>query len=167
MDGEKKLPRRALIVVGGASVILGLIGIAFNVFTLFRDYTSVLQEVKGEVAPDQFYTAFYIMSGICLSLYTALLVIGIQLIRQRSRWAFGLLGVMALEVLYYLATGVLWRSSQYRLSIAAATGISSGALIFQAIVLFPIWGPWIAIWSHRKLIQTAGSTVNNTSHPSV
>ena len=94
MDGEKKLPRRALIVVGGASVILGLIGIAFNAFTLFRDYTSVLQEVKGEVAPDQFYTAFYIMSGICLSLYTALLVIGIQLIRQRSRWAFGLLGVM-------------------------------------------------------------------------
>src|SRR5215510_10750198 len=101
MDGETKLPRRALIVVGGASVILGLIGIAFNAFTLFSDYTSVLQEVTGEVVPEQFYTAFYIMSGICLSFYMALLVIGSQLIRQRSRWAFGLLGIMVLEALYY------------------------------------------------------------------
>src|SRR5262245_49154555 len=122
MDREKKLPRRALIVVGGASLALGLISIAYNAFTLFADYTSVLQEVEGEVVSEQFYTAFYIMSAICLSFYTALLVIGIQLIRQRSRWAFGLLGVIVLEVLYYFAIGVLWRSSQYRFSIAAATG---------------------------------------------
>lgn len=164
MDREK-LPVRALIVVGITSLILGLIGIAYNSVTLFADYSSVLQDMRDEVEPGQFYAALYVMSGICVAFYAALLIVGIQLIRQRSSWAFGLLGIIVLEVLYYFAIGVMWRSSQYGLSVGAATGVSSGGLSFQAFVLFPIWGPWIALWARRRINQSTGSTDNTVLQP--
>lgn len=160
MDREK-LAVRALLVVGITSLILGLIGIIYNSVTLFADYSSVLEDMKDEVEPAQFHTVLYIMSGICVAFYAALLVVGVQLIRQRSSWAIGLLAIIVLEVLYYLVTGVVWRSSQYGPSVAAATGVSSGGLSFQAFVLFPIWGPWAALWAHRKISQAAGSASNN------
>ncbi len=109
--------------------------------------------------PALFYRAFYVMSGICITFYMALLVVGVQLIRQRRRWAVGLLVIVVLEVLYYVGIGLLWRSPQYAMAVAAATGVSSGALSYQAITLFPIWGPWLALWAHRKMSHSTGSTV--------
>src|SRR5262245_40767651 len=164
---RRKLPVRALIAVGVTSLILGLIGISYNWVTLSVDYSSVPQEVDGEVVPAHFYTAFYLMSAICVTFYAALLVVGIQLIRQRSSWAYVLLAVIILEVLFYIGTGVMWRSSQYGLSVAAATGVSSGGLSLQIILLFPIWGPWIALWAHRKINHPPELTSNNVVEPSV
>ena len=108
---RKKLPTRALIAVGVTSLVLGLVGIAYNSITLSADYSSVLQEMDSEVVPAHFYTALYLMSAICVTFYTALVVVGVQLLRQRSNWAYALLAIIILEVLYYLGTGVMWRSS--------------------------------------------------------
>jgi hypothetical protein len=149
---KAKLPARALVVAGATSLILGLLGIAYNSVSLSLDYSSIPHDMKNEAELGHFHTAFYAMSGICLAFYTGLIVVGIQLMRKRSRWAFGLLGIIVLEVLYSLAEGALWMSSEYGPSVAAATGVSGGGLSFQAFVLFPIWGPWVALWAHRKLV---------------
>jgi len=147
----EKLADRALILAGGSSVILGLIGIGYNAVTLFLNYSPILQDLNAKVETPHFYTAFYVMSGICVALYMGLVVVGIQLLGKRPAWAFGLLAIVVLEVLYYLAIGAMWRSAEYGLSVAAATGVSSGGLSFQVFVLFPIWGPWIALWGRRQI----------------
>jgi hypothetical protein len=145
-----KLAYLALRVVGGSSIILGLLGLAYNSAMLSADYSSSFLDMNDDVNPRQFYRALYVMSGICVAFYVALIAIGVQLVRKNSGWVKGLLGIIIVEVCYYLTIGILWTSPQYGMSVAAASGVSSGGLSFQAFTLFPIWGPWVAFWASRR-----------------
>ena len=149
MDRERLAPL-ALRGVGACSVVFGLLGLAYNSATLFADYSSSSLEMNDDVNPGQFYTAFYVMSGICVAFYVTLLIVAVQLIRGNYGWARVLLVIVVLEVLYYLSVGALWTSPHYGMSVAAASGVSSGGLSFQAFTLFPIWGPWVALWASRR-----------------
>lgn len=143
-----------LRAVGVMSLILGLVGLVYNAVTLSADYSSFLQDSKNEVDPKQFYTALYVMSGICVVFYIALFVMGTQLIKKKSGWSMGLLGLIILEVFYYVTIGVMWRNPQYGMSVAAASGVSSGGLSFQVFTLFPVWGPLVALWARRNQAKT-------------
>ena len=143
------LAQRALLLVGISSLVLGLAGLSYNCVMLPADYSSFLQDWENEINTEQFYTALYVMSGICVAFYTALLVIGTQLIRRKSGWAMGLLGLIILEVFYYVIIGIMWKSPQYGMSVAAASGVSSGGLSFQVFTLFPVWGPLADLWAGR------------------
>lgn len=149
-------PRRILVVVGVACILLALAGIGYNAITLTQDYSGTLQEFSNDPEYDEeslshFYTVFYALSGICILFYLLLAFTGVQLIRSKHNWVFVLLGIVVVEVLYFFMLGQSWRSPEYGLSIAAASGVSSGGLMFQAFVLFPLWGPLAAIWARSKI----------------
>jgi hypothetical protein len=149
MDSERLAPL-ASRVVGACSILFGLLGLTYNAVTLFVDCSYSFLDMNDDVNLGQFYPVFYMMSGICIAFYVALTVVGVQLIRKKFGWAKGLLGIIVLEVIYYLVIGLLWTSPQYGMSVGAATGVSSGGLSFQAFTLFPIWGPWVAMWASRR-----------------
>jgi hypothetical protein len=97
------------------------------------------------------------MSGICVALYVLLLTSGVQLIRNKPNWAFVLLAVVVLEIAYFLDVGWLWAHSPNAVSIAAASGVSSGGLMYQVYVVFPIWGPLLALWARRKILAAVAA----------
>ena len=148
-------PERVLIAVGIASMVFSLLGLFHNSMTLFVDYSPIVKELGQEYNLSNFYVVFYIMSAICITFYVVLFISGIQLIRRRTYWVFVLLLTVIFEIIYFIAVRVLSCDPDYGNSIAAATGISSGGLMFQAFGLFPIWAPIIAFWARRKMIRTS------------
>jgi len=152
-----KAPTRTLIAVGIACLLMAAAGIWYNSEYLTVDYSETLEtqsaenpEIKGDDLSD-FYTVFYVLSGICISFYIILAITGIQLIRLKISWVFVLLGIVVAEVVYYIVLGRLWGLPQYGRSIAAATGVSSGGLVFQGLSLFPIWAPLAALWARNRI----------------
>ncbi len=150
-DAPDKFPARAMTLVGVAGILFSTLGFWYNFQTIFMDFSGFHTEMEGEVNPEYFYAAFYSMSGICIIFYSALFLTSIQLIRKQANWAFGLLAIVALELVYYLVIGMMWARSPYGMSVGAATGISSGGLMFQAVALYPLWGPVVALWARSRL----------------
>lgn len=150
MTNSSKNPDRALVVVGLSSVLLAILGLWYNMTTLFADYTSIIDDLKSENDLRHFYTAFYVMSAICIAFFAGLFVSGIQLIRKKIMWVFVLSGIIALEISYFFLLGGLWANSTYGYSVGAATGVSNGGLMFQVFSFFPIWAPATALWARRK-----------------
>ncbi len=149
-----QIPRYTLTVVGVTTVVFAMLGLWYNYSTLFLDYSLPLEQSGKEHDIQNFYPIFYTMSVICIVFYVILLASGVQLIRKKTGWAFVLSGVVAVEVLYFVFVGYLWAHSPSRFSIAAATGVSTGGLTYQIYVLFPVWGPLLALWARRRILTT-------------
>ncbi len=141
------LARAALIGVGVVSIVLSILGLIYNFGTLGADFSGLHQQVDAPF----FYSAFYIMSAICILCYFALLYIGVQFIRGKTNVVRLLILVLVFEILYSFAIGSLWLLPDYGMSIAAATGVANGGLMFQAFVLFPLWAPLVAFVASRSL----------------
>jgi hypothetical protein len=43
------------------------------------------------------------------------------------------------------------------LASGAASGVSSGGLMYQIYVVFPIWGPLLALWARRRILATVAA----------
>ena len=160
-----KTPTRTLIAVGIACLLMATAGIWYNSEYLAVDYSDALEEILVEEPKyegddlSHFHTIFYILSGLCLAFYILLAVTGIQLIRLKTNWVFVLLCVVIVEVVYFMILSRLWMIPEYGRSIAAATGVSSGGLVFQGITLFPIWAPLAAFWARHRMRK--GSVAND------
>jgi hypothetical protein len=131
---------------------LAVLGLWYNSITLFADYSSVLSDLGREKELGHFYTALHVMSATCIAFFLSLLVSGIQLVRKKVDWAFVLAGVIAFEIVYFLLVTQLWTSSTYGYSVAAATGVANGGLMFQAFTLYPVWALPVAFWARHKKI---------------
>src|SRR5438128_12333573 len=97
------------------------------------------------------------MSTICIVCYTVLFYIGVQMIRGRTDVVRLLVFLVVFEILYVFAVGSLWLMPDYGRSIAAATGVSNGGMMFQVFALFPIWAPIIAFLASRSLREISST----------
>ena len=158
MDNKPKI---LLILIGIFSIILGALGLLYNAGTLFADFSSVTEQNDQPY----FYPAFYTMSAICITCYLILILIGICLIRLNRIAAYLLPAVLIFEVIYFFSLGVLWLIPNLGPSIAAATGIANGGLMFQFLTLFPIWASILALWSAGKIRSKKIQQPPQTSEP--
>jgi hypothetical protein len=139
----------SLIAVGVVSAALAMVGLSYNLTTLFTDFTDLVQ-THGI---PYFYPAFYAMSAICIACYLVLLTCGVQFIRLRPGLLKLFVGVVVFEVVYFFSIGILWVVPNIGTSIGAATGVANGGLMFQAVILFPLWAPVLARWAARRLTE--------------
>lgn len=153
-----KRPYITLKIVGIVSLLVAVGGIWYNAQYLSGDYSGVLKKLTED--PDnigrdysKFYPVFYTMSGICISFYILLAITGLQLIRVKSQWAYVLVAIVLAEVLYFFLITTFSYIPKYGDSVPAALGVSSGGLMFQILVLFPIWAPVAALWARRRLLR--------------
>ncbi len=145
--------------VGVLCLLFSLFGFSYNYLTFSRDLSGLAKEVGVEINEQYFINSYYIMTAVCITVFSLLAINGIQLIRQKPKWAIILLLISFIEIAYYLILSYLWQHSEYGLSVAAATGIANGGLSPQIFSLFILWGPAIAYWARTKTLtsQTTGT----------
>lgn len=133
---------------------LGVLLAVFSALGLWHNASGVIGLLSAEqTMPGQpyFWHAYCAMSAICVTLYVTLLVIAVEFIRLRPRFVRLFVGIMVFEVAYFFGIGALWTLPGLGMSIAAATGVANGGLMFQFMVLFPLWGSLLARWAKRRI----------------
>jgi len=142
-----------MIMVGIVSIAVAAIGLLYNMISLFTDFSDLVQE-QGTV---HFYPAFYTMSVICIACYIALLTCGVQFVRLRTNLLKLFVGVIIFEIVYFFSIGPMWLIPKIGMSVAAASGVANGGLMFQAFILFPLWAPFLAVWAARRIVKSEDS----------
>jgi len=143
--------RIALRTIGALALLAAAFGLWYNAVTFSTVYSDAsIESTVAEPIP-YFRQAFYLMSAICILCFVALAWCGVQFLRLSSIWwwLFALIGVV--EVLFVPIVGRLWLHSELGMSIGAASGLASGGLVPQLIVLFPIWAPLVVWFAHKSL----------------
>jgi len=143
------IPKVVIRVIGILSIIMACLGLWYNTSSFF----SFLNIVEYDPEMPYFKPAFFIMSFVCVACYVALLVIGIEFVRLKLRFRRMFTGLLIFEVAYFISISILWSVPvrNFSMSVAAATGIANGGLMFQFITLFPLWAPLLIVWAHKRI----------------
>jgi hypothetical protein len=167
---ETSVTRRPMIV---QAVVVGVFAVPTSLFGLYYNATTALMAIRGEFAEvlnefdaPYFYQAFAVMSAISVLCCVVVLVVGIDLLRSRLRWARLVSLVFLFELIYQFAIGALWLEPRFGRSIGAATGFANGGLMPQFLVLLPIWGP-VSLWwgSDRARKAILGGKADSATQP--
>ena len=153
-DEVGRLPHRALRLLGVVVLVLAGLGLWYNKATLFTRFPSDPGEEPC------FLHAFYSISAVCIACYVTLLFVGVQFIRLKTSWLKPFVGVIVFEVLSFFGVALFGLGSDLGRSVRRASVLASGGMMFQFIILFPIWGPLMARWA-AKGVDARGA--NNES----
>ena len=142
-------PKVVIRVIGILSIILACSGLWYNTSSFFF----ILNSVEYDSEKPYFKPAFFIMSLVCITCYVALLIIGIEFVRLKGRFRHTFVGLLIFEVVYFISISFLWMVPvrNFAISVAAATGVANGGLMFQFITLFPLWAPFLVFWAHKRI----------------
>jgi len=143
----KLSPSVILKVVGILSVVGALFGLWYS-FTSYQRVTSPTFTFATDYP--YFYPAFFVMIGFSTLLLLSMLWSGIQLYFQKQSVLQLFIATCVLTILFLVIVGSLWLNPIIGRSVAAATGVAGGGLSPFQIVLFPIWAPFLILWSFRK-----------------
>lgn len=122
-------------------VVTGLLGLFYNAGSLFAAFSGAFDEAPDVADLPHFYTAFYVMSTICIGCYFAIIAASVGLCLGSATCARLLAMVLLFEVLYFFVISSMWTLPSAGLGIGTATGIANGGLMFQFLLLMPIWIP--------------------------
>jgi len=133
------------ISVGIVTLVTALLGLAYNAMSLFAAFSGAFDQMPDKASMPYFETAFYVMSGICIACYLAMVYCAIGLFRHSRQTGRLLSLILLFEVGFFFAVGSMWREPTVGSSVAAATGVANGGMMAQFVILFPIWAP-LALW---------------------
>ena len=143
------IPKVVIRFIGILSIIMACLGLWYNTLSFF----SVLGSFEYDPEMPYLKPVFFVMSFVCVACYVWLLVIGIDFVRLKLRFRHIFAGLLIFEVAYFISISILWISPvrNFSMSVAAATGIANGGLMFQFITLFPLWAPILVVWAHKRI----------------
>jgi len=150
MSNNKKTIRKLLGIV---ALLMAGFGLYYNSQTAYVAITGGFEGIHPDGNPKYFYLIFAVMSTICVLCYLLLSWLGIRLLLGRTFRGQVFNGLMIFEVLYFLCLGPLWLTPVIGRSIAASTGVATGGLMAQFLILFPIWAPFLLWWTERSPIN--------------
>ena len=136
-----------LRVVAVLTTTMAALGLLYNGSVLW----TLLMNRQHDPGTPYFLPAFLIMLGLCTGFYVILLVLGICFVRGRTELVRVFTGLMRCEVIYFVLVVALWFMPRIGPSMAAATGVANGGLMFQGVILFPLWAPSAVKWAKRTL----------------
>ena len=144
--------KASFITLGAVSIVCAVLGLLYNMSTLWASYSGAFQKLTKQENLLYFYQAFYAMSALCVFFYFLLLLCGIYFLKLQMRFIYLFIAVLIGEVLYFFSLGFIgWRLGDISRSIAAATGVANGGLMAQFFILFPVWGIILSLWTKKKL----------------
>jgi hypothetical protein len=152
--GHYVTQRWARILLRSVGILAVLLAIAGLLYTAASSYQVVVSDDIDQLATEHgapyIRAAFYVMASICVAFYLVLLLCGVRFVLLHSGLWWLFTAILAAEVLYYFSIGYwFWPHPTLGRSIAGATGISSGGLMFQFLLLFPLWAP-VAVYLARR-----------------
>ncbi len=141
------LPNVFLRSIGIASIFLAALGFLYNAMFILPEFFLGFDEPAGLY----FYSAFYIMSAICIACYALLLTLGIQFVRLNTSNLGLFVFLFLFEIIYIKVVFILWNQPTFGMSVAEATGVANGGLMLQRWTLFPLWAVPAVLWARHKL----------------
>jgi hypothetical protein len=116
-------------------------------------FFSVIRSFEYDPEMPYFKPIFFIMSLVCVACYIVLLIIGIEFVRLKRRFRHIFAGLLIFEVAYFISISILWifPVRNFSMSVASATGVANGGLMFQFITLFPLWAPILVTWAYKRI----------------
>ncbi|TWU51436.1 hypothetical protein Poly59_30280 [Rubripirellula reticaptiva] len=133
--------RYASYAIATLLICAALFGLLYNAGSLFAAFQGAFDESPDIAQLPHFFTAFYVMSTICIVCYISIIVASVGLCLGSATCARLLAMLLLFEVLYFFAIGAMWTLPNAGRGIGAATGIANGGLMAQFILLMPIWIP--------------------------
>lgn len=93
---------------------------------------------------------YSIAESVAFAAYLALSTVGFHLVLGRKQWARALAWVVTAEAILYFGTisvsvSALESTSDWSMHLSVVTGMVSAGFTAQALTIFPIWGPVIAL----------------------
>ncbi|MFZ3138361.1 MAG: hypothetical protein WA126_13340 [Thermodesulfovibrionales bacterium] len=147
----KRNIKASLITLGVVSIICAVLGLFYNMSTIWASFSGAFQKLIKEKNLLYFYPSFYAMSAICVVFYLLLIFCGVYFMRLKIRFTNLFIAILLCEVLYFFSLGFVgWNLKGASLSIAAATGVANGGLMAQFVILFPLWGIVLVLWVRKK-----------------
>ena len=149
-------------------IIAGVLGLLYNASSLSAAFSGAFDEAPDIAALPHFYTAFYLMSAICIVCYLSIIAASVGLCLGSATCARLLAMLLLFEVLYFFAIGALWTLPTAGRGIGAATGIANGGLMVQFLLLMPIWIPIVFAFLglyRENPVPTAGSPTASAPLP--
>ncbi|XZE42740.1 hypothetical protein SH467x_002272 [Pirellulaceae bacterium SH467] len=141
-------------------IIAAVLGLLYNASSLSAAFSGAFDKVPDIAALPHFYTAFYLMSAICIVCYLFIIVASVGLCLGSATCARLLAILLLFEVFYFFAIGALWTLPIVGPGIGAATGVANGGLMVQFLLLMPIWIPVVFAFLglyRQNPVPTAGS----------
>jgi hypothetical protein len=134
--------------VGVACIVLAISGYWYT----YSTFIALKGHPFGPESP-YFKNAYLIVASVCLVFYTLLLIFGSQFLLLILKYKYFFVGLLVVEILYFFSIGLIWRIDNQQIvsSIASATGVANGGLMFQVLTGFILWGPVLLLWSSKKL----------------
>lgn len=134
MTSTKKWPGNVMVGFGFANIAYAVAGLALQLPVMFSFHS--------KFAPDPskpyFFQAFYIMSSVEMIFCIALGIIGVFLTMRNLKAVLWCDALFVLEVLFFVATAMLWIHPTLGMSVGAATGIGGMGLVLQIITGYPV-----------------------------
>lgn len=135
------MQRYVSYAVAALLIIAAVLGLLYNVNSLFVAFSGAFDQSPDIAGLPYFFTAFYVMSSICIGCYLAIIAASVGLCRGSATCARLLAMLLLFEVLYFFAISALWMLPSVGRGIGAATGIANEGLMVQFLLLMPIWIP--------------------------
>ncbi len=139
-----------------------MLGLLYNAISLFAAFSGALDQSSDIADLPYFFTAFYVMSAICIGSYLAIIAASVGLCRGSATCARLHAMLLLFEVLYFFAVGALWTLPSAGRGIGAATGIANGGLMVQFLLLMPIWIPivfaFLGLYRENPALAAASPT---------
>lgn len=148
--------KAVFIVVGVLCVAFAILGLWYNSASL----AGFLKHADHDPEAPYFVPAYIIMSAICVVCCGLLFIFGGLLVLMKTRISYAVIGVLLFEVAYFFSVGLFFffiglmgiaPARGLAMSVARAMGIANGGLMFQFMVLFPVWGALLLLWAQRKV----------------
>jgi hypothetical protein len=144
-----------MMTVGVIALLCAAFGLYYNASSLLVSFHGAFSEVTQKEDQPYFYTAFYIMSVICIICYALLLWCGVEFVCLKFARAWLFTGLLVFEVVYFFCIGLLWMVPRIGMSVAGATGVANGGLMVQFIIVFPLWAPFVVHWARKRSLRAA------------
>lgn len=146
MAALEEIPRGVLRGTGLAATLLALLGLSYNAASVVG---VVFLSTESPSTP-YFSVAYVLMSAVCTAMFALVLVAGIDLLRGRARHRWMLVFVCLTGVAYFFLIRFMWMLPNESLasSVAEATGLANGGIMFFYMTLFPFWAPILVLTAH-------------------
>ncbi|GMW02752.1 MAG: hypothetical protein AMXMBFR84_38880 [Candidatus Hydrogenedentota bacterium] len=158
-SGQVRDARIVLVAVGAVTLFVAVAGLLYNTVSLSR--VSYLQELTVEHELHYFYPVYCVMSGICVASFLGLAYCGWHFIRARNGILSLFIGILLCEIVYFFTMIAISVIPGFGSNISAAAGVASGGLVFQGLLLFPVWAPLLATWASDRLNVGEGNPEND------
>lgn len=143
------MARAAATATGVLAVVCGAFGCLYAPIAALFVSTGAVTDLVPNYPVGYAVATFWAMSAVCLICSVMLFYCGIQISKKRFAVEIPLIALWIFELLYFYPG--LSIAIQLDPLVGHVVRVANGGIAWQFVVLLPIWGIPVVVWSKRTL----------------